>query len=245
MGRLRVESVGQIREADVTPGDLTVLVGPQATGKSSFLQFLKLALDGTAVSRTIKKYGCDWKGQFTSFLSLYFGEGMEGLWNGGSLISWDGSRLDFDRLLRRGGKTPPFEGVLYPCAAGARPQERLGSPFHGLRRRRSVLPPQFQRAHSAVDGSGPRGRKGRRGGLGRTERLLGTCGRCGREGRQRRTMASSTGSRDGRPRSPWANCRSDSIWLTPVESGSRRRTLDCLNSRPMAFGHVVRSASDE
>ena len=42
---LRLEHVGQINCADVTVGDLTVLVGPQATGKSIFLQFLRLALD--------------------------------------------------------------------------------------------------------------------------------------------------------------------------------------------------------
>jgi len=35
---LRVERVGQIRCADLKFGDLTVLAGPQATGKSIFLQ---------------------------------------------------------------------------------------------------------------------------------------------------------------------------------------------------------------
>lgn len=33
---LEVERVGQIQKADVTLGDLTVFVGPQATGKSIF-----------------------------------------------------------------------------------------------------------------------------------------------------------------------------------------------------------------
>lgn len=43
--------VGPITDAEVTFGDLTVLVGPQATGKSVFLQFLKLLVDSGAGSR--------------------------------------------------------------------------------------------------------------------------------------------------------------------------------------------------
>lgn len=42
---LKLERIGQIQTADVAFSDLTVLVGPQATGKSIFLQFLKLLAD--------------------------------------------------------------------------------------------------------------------------------------------------------------------------------------------------------
>ncbi|HRI68301.1 MAG TPA: hypothetical protein PK156_28925 [Polyangium sp.] len=38
MKRLRVTGFGPIRQADVKFGDLTVLVGPQASGKSLFVQ---------------------------------------------------------------------------------------------------------------------------------------------------------------------------------------------------------------
>jgi predicted ATPase len=38
---------------------LTVLVGPQATGKSIFLQFLKLLLDTDPISRTRVKHELD------------------------------------------------------------------------------------------------------------------------------------------------------------------------------------------
>jgi ABC-type uncharacterized transport system ATPase subunit len=40
--RLQVKQLGPIREADITFGDLTVIVGPQATGKSILLQTIKL-----------------------------------------------------------------------------------------------------------------------------------------------------------------------------------------------------------
>ena len=42
--RIKLANLGQIKEADVQFGDLTVLVGPQATGKSIFLQLLKLLM---------------------------------------------------------------------------------------------------------------------------------------------------------------------------------------------------------
>jgi glycine/D-amino acid oxidase-like deaminating enzyme len=42
---LRAERFAQIRDASIQFGDLTVLVGPQANGKSILLQLLKLAVD--------------------------------------------------------------------------------------------------------------------------------------------------------------------------------------------------------
>jgi len=57
MAALRVRNVGQIKEADITFGDLTVLVGPQATGKSIVLQFLKLLIDSRQVLHRLSRYG--------------------------------------------------------------------------------------------------------------------------------------------------------------------------------------------
>jgi predicted ATPase len=47
--RLALRNLGPIEAADLEFGDLTVLVGPQATGKSIALQFLKLLLDGASI----------------------------------------------------------------------------------------------------------------------------------------------------------------------------------------------------
>jgi hypothetical protein len=79
----RLEHVGQITCADVTVADLTVLVGPQATGKSIFLQFLKLALDTGYIHDQLRKHGIDWKRSVPDFLDVYLGEGMRGLWRTG------------------------------------------------------------------------------------------------------------------------------------------------------------------
>jgi energy-coupling factor transporter ATP-binding protein EcfA2 len=77
---LTLKSIGPIKEANVQFGDLTVLVGPQASGKSIFLQFLKLVLDGGPVRATLRRHGLDWQGK-NEFLDLYLGEGMRSVWH--------------------------------------------------------------------------------------------------------------------------------------------------------------------
>ena len=81
MKRLTVTSLGQIREADITLGDLTVFVGEQASGKSILLQLMKLISDAGSITQTLKKHGFDWQKKTENYMSLYFGEGMERIWN--------------------------------------------------------------------------------------------------------------------------------------------------------------------
>ena len=81
MKRLTLTSLGQIREADIVFGDLTVFVGEQASGKSILLQLVKLISDAGDITQTLKKHGFDWQKKVENFLSLYFGEGMETIWN--------------------------------------------------------------------------------------------------------------------------------------------------------------------
>ena len=81
MKNLRLTSLGQITEADITFGDLTVFVGEQASGKSILLQLVKLILDAGDITQTLKRHGFDWQKKTENFLFLYFGEGMETIWN--------------------------------------------------------------------------------------------------------------------------------------------------------------------
>jgi hypothetical protein len=85
--RLKLERIGQIQSADVTFGDLTVLVGPQATGKSIFLQFLKLVADTGYVHDQLRKHGIDWRRSMADFLNVYLGEGMQAVWREGDAPS--------------------------------------------------------------------------------------------------------------------------------------------------------------
>ena len=81
MKHLRLTALGQIREADITFGDLTIFVGQQASGKSILLQLMKLVLDAGDIRQTLKKHGFDWQKKVDNFLYLYFGEGMQTIWN--------------------------------------------------------------------------------------------------------------------------------------------------------------------
>lgn len=83
MNYFEAQNLGQIKEARINLGDFTVFIGPQASGKSILLQFMKLAVDGFDIKNTIRRYGLDWNGDVKDFLDLYMGEGM------GSIVSKD------------------------------------------------------------------------------------------------------------------------------------------------------------
>src|SRR5207237_9905454 len=90
-------NIGPISEADVQFGDLTILVGPQATGKSIFIQFLKLILDASPILRYFNEHGLNWRRDTKAFLELYLGEGAGGVWRPGrSELSWQGRQVDLD-----------------------------------------------------------------------------------------------------------------------------------------------------
>jgi energy-coupling factor transporter ATP-binding protein EcfA2 len=76
---LAIRNFAQIESAEVSFGDLTLLVGPQATGKSLVLQLLKLAIDGARIAGTLNRHGFGWKKR-EEFCAVYFGEGLAKAW---------------------------------------------------------------------------------------------------------------------------------------------------------------------
>src|SRR5204862_2828750 len=100
MTTLNIGNLGQIKEASLTFGDLTVLVGPQATGKSIALQLLKLMVDAGQVQAELGRYGLDWSGKLAEFFDVYFGEGMRSIWRPNtSSVEWEGKAVDLPKLL--------------------------------------------------------------------------------------------------------------------------------------------------
>jgi hypothetical protein len=104
---LKVENLGPIKNADVAFGDLTVFVGPQATGKSILLQLLKLLVDTPYINREFKRAGVDWAGKFSGFLEVYFGEGMHSVWSKETRIRLNETQINLperldDRRAKRG-----------------------------------------------------------------------------------------------------------------------------------------------
>lgn len=94
MAVLEVRNFAPIQSASITFGDLTVLVGPQASGKSLLLQWLKMALDAGEVVSALKEAGHDVRDP-GGLIDLVFGEGMASSWSAaGTRVSFDGRAVE-------------------------------------------------------------------------------------------------------------------------------------------------------
>lgn len=102
MKSMSLAHLGPITQARIQFGDLTVFVGPQASGKSIALQCLKLLIDKGPVHEQLAKYGVDWEGDERRFIDAYFGEGMQGIWEKASGLERDGKSVPLRTLARRG-----------------------------------------------------------------------------------------------------------------------------------------------
>jgi hypothetical protein len=142
MYRLSLANLGPIDQAELEFADLTVLVGPQATGKSIALQVLKLLLDTGYCVEELRRYGLQWKNPpgtdpLRAFLEVYFGEGMGTIWRSDSRIQWEGNTVDLiGRLRARPGRQEsvffiPAQRVLTLRDGWPRPftDFRPGDPF--------------------------------------------------------------------------------------------------------------------
>ena len=112
--RIRLENVGPVAEADIRLGDLTVLVGPQASGKSIFLQTLKLAMDSYHIRDFFKQHNVEFNGDARAFVDGYYGLGMGGMLNGKPHVTWAGKRTSLESLtLTRKSATNQEEQLFY------------------------------------------------------------------------------------------------------------------------------------
>lgn len=76
----KVMNFGPISDAKVDFGDFTILIGPQASGKSLFLELFKLVKDHDHIVSTLKKYNYILgKTPALSLPEYYFGEGLSSL----------------------------------------------------------------------------------------------------------------------------------------------------------------------
>lgn len=110
--RLVVAGLGPIVRAEVDFGDLTVFVGPQASGKTILLETLKLVVDHDNVTSTLRIQGYDWRHEGELF-DLYFGEGMRALLTGKPLIRWNRRTFRPEQLTPPRPREIPSESVLY------------------------------------------------------------------------------------------------------------------------------------
>lgn len=114
MERLKVKSFGPIGEADVHFGDLTLLVGPQASGKSIFLQLLKLLIDKNNIRKTLEQYNYIWnKEDVNKILDLVFGEGMHSVCRDESEIDFDNRPYSRKSIVSTNAKSGQDERLFY------------------------------------------------------------------------------------------------------------------------------------
>jgi len=112
MTTLEVANFAQIEHAKLEFGDLTVLVGPQATGKSLLLQWLKVAIDAREVVYALKEAGHDISTD-TALIDLVFGEGMSAAWKDGETRVFLDNRPVLPKVWTRGVKKKQEGRVFY------------------------------------------------------------------------------------------------------------------------------------
>jgi hypothetical protein len=114
MNKLHVANFGPIKDGTVEFGDLTVLVGQQATGKSLVVQLVKAISDAGAIRANLKQYGFEWlKGEaVANYSTLYFGGGLQDLLTKITALSADGKALSAKGLAKPPSRVSSAETVF-------------------------------------------------------------------------------------------------------------------------------------
>lgn len=94
---LAVQNFAQLEDVVIPLADLTVLVGPQATGKSLVLEMMKLAVDRNRIVNGLKKHGFNWEDP-SEFAALYFGGGFENSWTQDTRVVFEKESLSLSAV---------------------------------------------------------------------------------------------------------------------------------------------------
>lgn len=90
MSKISVKNFGPIKNVSLDLGDLTILLGAQASGKSLLLQMFKLAKDRKSIVKRLDNYGFVVKGNADNLLNRYLGEGLSLMWHDDTSLLVDG-----------------------------------------------------------------------------------------------------------------------------------------------------------
>lgn len=85
--KISVNNLGPITQGEVEFGDLTLFMGPQATGKSILLQHFKLLNDYKYIYKYLLNKGFSLKTR-DEFLQGYLGENMHNVWNNRTMMTY-------------------------------------------------------------------------------------------------------------------------------------------------------------
>ncbi len=112
MKNLYISNLGPIGQVSVDFGDLTFLVGPQASGKSLFLELLKYIVDKEYILSNLRKYNfiIDKKNP-QKVLDVVFGDGLNKIFKPETGILFDNETISIDTLTKR--NVPQKESMFY------------------------------------------------------------------------------------------------------------------------------------
>lgn len=131
--RLEVRNFGPVVEARVALGDLTVFVGPQAAGKSLFLQLLKLLVDRPSIVSELKRNNIHWGTGAEEFFRIYFGEGLGQVWTSSTRVVLNGSMRSRDTIASRKVREFPPQIFYIPAQRVLTLRDGITHPFSDFR----------------------------------------------------------------------------------------------------------------
>lgn len=99
MNKFQISNFGPIKNLDVELGDLTILLGPQASGKTLFLQLAKLIVDKDYIVQNLLKYNYVIDGDSDKVLNYYFGDRLSSMWKNCTMVKVDGEAFEKCSLL--------------------------------------------------------------------------------------------------------------------------------------------------
>ncbi len=98
MNNLKISNLGPLGSIDIDFGDLTILVGPQASGKSIALETLKLVVDRDSVIDNLDRYNYIIGHNIDKILNVYYGDGMASVWKENTSIQLDGRSFSKEQI---------------------------------------------------------------------------------------------------------------------------------------------------
>lgn len=89
MKNLKISNLGPLGKININFGDLTILIGPQASGKSIALETLKLVVDRDSVISNLDRYNYIIGHNTDKILNVYYGDGMAPIWKNHTSVIFD------------------------------------------------------------------------------------------------------------------------------------------------------------
>lgn len=99
MNTIKLSGFGPICSANVQLGDITILIGPQASGKTLFLQMIKLLIDKDYIVQTLTRYNYVTDKQPDQILNYYLGDHLSTMWTKDTVVEADGKKYKKGFLL--------------------------------------------------------------------------------------------------------------------------------------------------